>query len=59
MIEIPVAALGGGDLAALLPASFTRFWEGVELPKSPFGPAALAEIQPAPAPQGAEITGPA
>src|ERR1700689_926589 len=58
VIEIPVAALAGGDPAALLPASFTRFWEGVELPKSPFGPAALAEIQPAPAPQGAEIAGP-
>src|SRR5271154_3123437 len=50
VIETPVAVLAGGDLAALLPASFTRFWEGVELPKSPFGPAALAEIQPAPAP---------
>ena len=59
VIEIPVAALANGDPAALLPASFTRFWEGVELPKSPFGPAALAEIQPAPVPQGAEITGPA
>lgn len=59
VIEIPVAALANGDPAALLPASYTRFWEGVELPKSPFGPAALAEIQPAPVPQGAEITGPA
>ncbi|HTC18330.1 MAG TPA: hypothetical protein VK690_04385 [Stellaceae bacterium] len=66
VIDIPVAQLAGGDLAALLPPSFARFWEGVELPKSPFGPAALAEIQPAPAvlgatvpaPQGAEITRP-
>jgi hypothetical protein len=50
VVDIPVAQLAGGDLAALLPASFARFWAGVELPKSPFGPAALAEIQPAPAP---------
>ncbi len=49
VVEIPVARLAG-DLAALLPESFARFWAGVELPKSPFGPAALAEIQPAPAP---------
>ena len=50
LVEIPVAALAGGELAALLPRSFARFWDGIELPKSPFGPAALAEIQPAPAP---------
>ncbi len=50
LTEIPVTALAGGELAALLPQSFARFWDGIELPKSPFGPAALAEIQPAPAP---------
>jgi hypothetical protein len=50
LTEIPVAALANGELAALLPQSFARFWDGIELPKSPFGPAALAEIQPAPAP---------
>jgi hypothetical protein len=49
LAEIPVARLGG-DIAALLPQSFARFWDGIELPKSPFGPAALAEIQPVPAP---------
>jgi hypothetical protein len=50
LVEIPHAALAGGELGALLPQSFARFWDGVELPKSPFGPAALAEIQAAPAP---------
>ncbi len=53
LAEIPVAALAGGELAAHLPQSFPRFWNGIELPKSPFGPAALAEIQPAPAPSPA------
>jgi hypothetical protein len=59
LAEIPVAQLAGGELAALLPASFARFWDGVELPKSPFGPAALAEIQPAPVSAPAPVPAPA
>jgi hypothetical protein len=59
VVEIPAAALAAGDLGAFLPESFQRFWQGVELPKSPFGPASLAEIQPPQAPPPAPAPSPA
>jgi len=59
VVEIPAANLVAGNLAAYLPESFKIFWQGVELPKSPFGPASLAEIQPPPAPPPAPVPSPA
>ena len=44
---IPLRQQGAALLANLLPPVFHRFWDGVILPSSPFGPDALAEIEPA------------
>ena len=47
LVRVPGALLqqqGERLLAQLLPEPFQRFWAGVILPSSPFGPDALAEI---------------
>jgi hypothetical protein len=45
VVHIPARALGpGADLLAHLPPIFARFWEGVALPLSPFGPDSLARF---------------
>ncbi|MGH7087656.1 MAG: hypothetical protein ACREFQ_02015 [Stellaceae bacterium] len=45
LVGIPARALSdGGDLLALLPPVFARFWDGVRWPSSPFGPDALSEL---------------
>jgi hypothetical protein len=46
LCEIPVAGLHGGDFGRHLPPEFARFWQGIELPRSPFGGAVPATILP-------------
>jgi hypothetical protein len=50
VVAVPGGALqaeGEALLARLLPAPFQKFWAGVGLPSSPFGPETLAQIRPA------------
>jgi hypothetical protein len=50
LVRVPGSALqdqGERLLATLLPPPFHRFWDGVTLPSSPFGPDALDEIRDA------------
>ncbi len=45
VLEMP-AMLDAQGFAALLPASFHRFWEGQALPRGPFGTTALSDFEP-------------
>lgn len=47
IVEMPRSALLDSQaFAALLPASFHRFWEGQALPRGPFGTTALSDFNP-------------
>ena len=50
LVEVPALGLqhdGERLLARVLPQPFQKFWQGVTLPSSPFGPATLDEIRSA------------